>query len=768
MISSWLRELALGARMARAGARGAWTRTAMTAVGVGLGVALLLFAAAVPAMVSSRDERVAARDDLQLSGGPPRDRARTVVVAYADSEFHDHLIRGRLLQPLGAQPPTPPGVERLPGPGQAVVSPQLAQLLASDDGALLRQRLPYRVVGTIGDAGLEGPGEYAYYAGSDRLVGGAPASGETRRIDHFGSADPSPGLTPIISVLAVIVFTALLMPVAIFIATAVRFGGEARNRRLAAVRLVVAAGEALLGALLGLVAGALIFLLARQLVSHLTLWRLSAFPADIHPGLALAVLIAVAVPVLSVVVTLVALRGVAIEPLGVTRQTQPRRRRLWWRLLPSLAGLLALYPLLGQSDLRSGHTDVAVAAGVVLLLAGVATLLPWLVEAIVWRVGVGGGVAWQLAARRLQHDSGTAARVVCGIAVAAAGAIALQTLFSGVDQTYTRESVTSAPRVQALASFSLASDGPRPDEIAARLRAAPGVSAVVAERTTGVAPAGRNPQAVMSTLTVGDCAALRERARVGRCADGDVFLVRDRAAAAAGSRSGASSLRPGETVVAGERGSRWRLPAGTRRAPSRAGPAGDRFFGVLATPAAVAGIPLSLFQLTAYLTLDPAQPDAIEQARNVAAAVDPRVRMSDATTTTTDSQFANLRRGLFAGAVAVLTLIGASMLVSALEQLRERRRLIAALVAFGTPRATLARSLLWQAALPVALGLALAIVTGSALGALLLRIVGEPVSLDAAAILGMTAAGAAVVLLVTALTLPALRRLTRPEGLRTE
>ncbi len=121
-----------------------------------------------------------------------------------------------------------------------------------------------------------------------------------------------------------------------------------------------------------------------------------------------------------------------------------------------------------------------------------------------------------------------------------------------------------------------------------------------------------------------------------------------------------------------------------------------------------------------------------------------------------------------AGAVAVLVLIGASMLVSALEQLRERRRLLAALVAAGTPRSTLAASLLWQTAIPVALGLVLAAGIGSLLGAVLLGIVHEPVAFDVSAIAALTALGAVVVLLVTGATLPTLRRLTRPDGLRTE
>ena len=71
-----------------------------------------------------------------------------------------------------------------------------------------------------------------------------------------------------------------LLPVAVFTAAAVRFGGESRDRRLAAVRLVgadsrmthrIAAGEALLSAALGTVVGAVLFLAGRQFVEGITL-----------------------------------------------------------------------------------------------------------------------------------------------------------------------------------------------------------------------------------------------------------------------------------------------------------------------------------------------------------------------------------------------------------------------------------------------------------------------------------------------------------------
>ncbi|GFE14636.1 hypothetical protein Sgleb_26830 [Streptomyces glebosus] len=67
----------------------------------------------------------------------------------------------------------------------------------------------------------------------------------------------------------------------------------------------------------------------------------------------------------------------------------------------------------------------------------------------------------------------------------------------------------------------------------------------------------------------------------------------------------------------------------------------------------------------------------------------------------------------------------------------------------------------------MALGLALAVVGGCGLGLILLRLVGES-SPDWSVIWPMAGAGAALVVLVTLLSLPALWRLMRPEGLRTE
>jgi hypothetical protein len=120
------------------------------------------------------------------------------------------------------------------------------------------------------------------------------------------------------------------------------------------------------------------------------------------------------------------------------------------------------------------------------------------------------------------------------------------------------------------------------------------------------------------------------------------------------------------------------------------------------------------------------------------------------------------------GASIVLALIGCSLLLTALDQLRERRRLLAVLAAFGTRRSTLGWSVLWQSAVPVALGLGIAVLTGLALGALLLRTFDTAVHVGWVDVAGMAGVGAAVVLAVTAASLPVLWRTMRPDALRTE
>ncbi|MGN9894623.1 FtsX-like permease family protein [Micromonospora sp. L31] len=747
-------DLAMGARMAVGGGRDGWTRAVLTALGVGIGVALLLLAASVPGALDARQARGDARDDLRM-GQELAPAANTLLVSMVETEFRGRPVRGRLVRPEGPDAPVPPGLTRLPAPGEAVVSPALRDLLDSPDGALFAPRLGgARVTGTIADDGLAGPGEFAFFAGDDRL---STERGATR-LDRFGGGLPGEGFGPVLLLLVAVIFVVLLLPIAVFLGAAVRFGGERRDRRLAALRLVgadavmirrIAAGEAATGALLGVAVGGALFALGRQLVPLVTLFDLSVYASDVRPPLPLVAIVAVAVPALAVLVSMVALRAVVVEPLGVTRRGVPARRRLWWRLLLPVVGLALLYPLTGIRDDGSAATRYQVAAGAVLLLVGTVTLLPWATELLVRRLR-GGPVGWQLAVRRMQLDSATSARLVNGIAVAVAGTIGLQMLFAGVAREFTTATGQDTSRAQVQVQLPA---GPDTAGAVQRLVTAAGVTGANSTLTT-VANAGDLVQ-----LRVGDCTALAEFARLDRCADGDVFLVETPGTAAA--------VAPRATLTV-DGTARWRVPADARRVPSRPTPAGWEQREVLITPAALGGATLGELRGEVFLRLDPDAPDAVEHVRNAAATIDPTLAVTTLTEVRESDRFADVRRGLYIGVVVTLLLIAASMLVGTLEQLRERRRLLAMLVAVGTRRGTLAWSVLWQTAVPVLVGLTLAVAFGLGLGAVLLRLVQAPVTV-AWPVVGLSVGfGALTVLVVTGLSLPLLMRLTRPDGLRTE
>jgi CubicO group peptidase (beta-lactamase class C family) len=100
--------------------------------------------------------------------------------------------------------------------------------------------------------------------------------------------------------------------------------------------------------------------------------------------------------------------------------------------------------------------------------------------------------------------------------------------------------------------------------------------------------------------------------------------------------------------------------------------------------------------------------------------------------------------------------------------MRERRRPLAALAASGVPTGALARSLLWQNAVPVLLAVVVAVVTGIGLAQLVFRMVGDPFTMDWLGVALYSGAATVLVLLVTAMTLPTLRSATRLAALRTE
>ncbi|MFI6641980.1 ABC transporter permease [Streptomyces sp. NPDC050504] len=780
--SLWLRDLGLGVRFAAKGGREGWVRTVLTAVGVGLGVAVLLAATGVPNLIDNRSQRNVARSPSLSGTGAPVTKAgdTTFIVADASVDYRDDTIGGHQLRAEGEHPVLPPGVSRFPGPGEMVVSPALKEKLEAADGELLRERFkPYKIIGTIGEAGLTDPYDLYLYLGSDTLAEGP--NGMKRGVG-WGYDAPSDPMNPALVILVVLMCVVLLVPVAIFVATAVRFGGERRDRRLAALRLVgadiattkrAAAGEALFGTLLGLLAGAVFFYGGRELIGSFQVWSFAAFPSDLQPSPALAALIMVAVPVCSIAVTLLALRTVSIEPLGVVRQGKERVRRVAWRLPMPVIGVGLLLTADTSGYDVSPMTMASVSLGIVLVLVGLVTLLPWLVETVVLRMR-GGPVPWQLATRRLQLSSAAASRAVSGITVAVAGGIALQMYFVGVNDDFTEVTGQDTDRAQ-MGTYSNTGSGELAERTVKALRATKGVKDVRGSVNIDTAVLG-SKAADGSYLAIpikyGSCADFRELLTLSSCKDGDAFLAyepKDK------SEEWVKAARPGRTLDLNPYSDvpdqadpiPWKIPKNVRTVPQRVDPSGDKQSGLFVTTSAIDPLKARAATTAMHIKTDPSVPDAADRVRNVVYGIDPATSIYTYATTQRDKQYEAVRTSLFVGATATLLLIAASMVVAQIEQLRERKRLLSVLVAFGTRRATLAWSVLWQTAIPVVLATAIATVGGLGLGWAMLKLVDRQVT-DWLLFLPLTAIGAGLIAAVTLFSMPSLWRMMRPEGLRTE
>ncbi|MEU4802332.1 FtsX-like permease family protein [Actinosynnema sp. NPDC023587] len=743
MNERWSADLVLGVRLAVGGGRTSWARPALTATGVGLGVLVLLLAASIGPAREAKSERVqaAALDQARFSGPLRADagtaplRAREVVVSW-----QGRRILGVEVAATGADRPTPPGVGRLPAPGEVVVSPELLHLVQTDDS--MRARFPERVIGVIADAGLPRPKSLLFYAGlPDALVAdAAPAAG-------FGVTGRQSTLLPAYRLLMVSAIGALLVPLGIFVLVATRLGATGRDRRLAVIRLVgasrdrvrwIAGGEVLTGAVLGLFVGVALFFAARPLARFIEVEGVGFFPTDLLPDPLLGALIGVGVPVVAVVAALVALRTVDVGPLGLVKTLATAAdapvRRAWWRFALMSVGAAVLVVVSVAGSVRAAVTDsttaVPLGLGIALVLAGTGAVLPWLVG----RVAAGArpeGVAPMLAVRGLRSDTG-GPRVLAGVVVVLAGSLALQVLL-GVAARATAESALDSEADRWVLGVSEHTPIRSLEEAIALIGGVRRVSEVRRYEQSSPVPA-----VVVST----DCAELADRLEVTGCVPGAVYRTAE----------GRAAPPPGTALTID--GHAWTVPE-TRVVPGRA----TGLFVANGPDAAPAAAPPAELVVVG-------DPDQAFGDRLLAATgrVDRGVALTSAYHDLQVELFTSLRGGVIGGSV-LLTLL-AVVGLAAVDQVWERRRHTAVLTANGVPRRVLAAAAVWQSVIPIALGIGLAVPVG--LGTAWLVVPAERFRVDWVELVTTVGMAAFVVLAVSLCTLPALNHAIRPESLRTE
>lgn len=768
-VRRWFSDLAIGVRLAVGGGRSSVVRLALGTVGIAVAVFVLLIGASLGAMSGNPNVR-------QGASTPNPSRADVAPTIYA--QFGDTYRNQRLeifyVHGTGPDSPKPAALPNLPKPGEMYVSAALADLLRSREGALLRPRLPERIAGTLDQDMVTVPGDLVAWVGADETLADAESAGP---VYGFGLDQPERELDGELLVLALIGGVVLLLPVFVFVSSASRIAGVERDRRLSALRLVgagarqvrrIAAAESLVSAVAGLALGAVLFLVGRQFAEDVVLFGQRVYVSDVVPNPVLAGLIVLAIPVLVVLTSMVALRGTIIEPLGVVRRSRPVRRRVWWRLALVLLGVVLLTTQLGL-EYGTDPWSLVVIAGAALPLIGTQALLPWLIERVAGRVR-GGPSSWLLAIRRLQLDSGTSARVVGGVAVVLAGTIALQTMMltMGGEADQPKVFENQPGTVTVMAANKLV-----PDVVRA-MRNADGVRVAHPVRSLAAYEAASKYESVR--IAEADCAALRDLAGLQDCRNGEVFVTGAAAhlpAAGTAMEFREFTNKPGETwdpenykVTA-----HWTVPPTVRKVEMANISTLDT--AVFVTPGALeVQNPGDVYTTVVARVNKNLTADQMEGIRN--ALVEYRWD-TDVSSYNTGMErgggptnYESLRNALYAGALFTLMLAGVSMLVLALEHIRERRRSLAVLVASGVPRGVLARSLLWQVALPIVLGVAMALLAGTALAALMVRLTEEEMSMDWPGVAFMSVGAVALTLLVSAMTLPFLKSATRLTTIRTE
>ncbi|MFJ6422712.1 FtsX-like permease family protein [Streptomyces hydrogenans] len=431
----------LGLRLLRGSGRRGRARFLLMACGSALGVACLAAVLTIPTVLAAHDARTAARQPA------PAEHSSAVYQKYLDP-YGSRPLRRVFLARTGPGPiPRPPGVTHIPGPGEAVVSPALRDVLTAHPE--VSGLVPGRVTGTIGDEGLGGPDELYAYVGTtpDRLTSPHPLDGFGDGRHHDEIIDSST-----LDILRFTLGCIVLLPLAVFLSVCARLSGESRARRLAALRLVglsikdtvrVNAGESVAASFLGAVLGLVGYLGVNEVMARVGLPGLHWYPADGRPEWSTVAVCLVGCPALAWVVGLFSARRAALSPISVRRTAERTPPRGWGALLlvPGLGviGGYCVMSLIGRDPSGGSASSTLIPCAVLLTGAGLVVGLPAVTAWLARRIAkVSTSLPLTLAMRRTEVDPGSSLRVVTGLVLLVFGASLTQGVLIELDQVSRR------------------------------------------------------------------------------------------------------------------------------------------------------------------------------------------------------------------------------------------------------------------------------------------------------------------------------------------
>jgi hypothetical protein len=523
------------------------------------------------------------------------------------------------------------------------------------------------------------------------------------------------------------------------------------------VRLV-AAIESLVAGVLGCILGIGLFLATRPVLASLAPPGNRWFPSDIAPSPLLVAPVLLGIVVLTIGTSLLSLKRVVVTPLGVVRGGRKPVRATWrWLMLATGLGGLLIVMLAGRSIIGNNKIIIPVlVASYGLTGLGAAASAPLAGSAIAtFLARVLGGTGLMLGARRLRADPRTAGRMVAGVVIVVIAAT-VTSLYVGVYEAAAAD--TYFPSSLHASTVIVEPFTPEPIRYQV-LRDLPGIRAV--------APAWLGYTRWNYNVLVADCRAVDQAVHedVPSCVEGDAYVngrLYDGGAALRRTMRIRLDLAPVRVEVKASNVSRFDMELG-------------RFHDIL-VPLGAASRELSRHVAPSFIFVSTTgDPATVEHIRNAlygagGARVYPRGEPED---------YADDVPVLVGGAVTLgiaitFAIAAATLLITAVDGVRERRRSLATLSAVGTSTGMLRRALAVETALPMLAGVVLG--TGSAIAGtwMVFKAVAafeemeEPPPIYWRSLGTVLTFAIVATVVATIATFPSLGRAIRPESLRTE
>ncbi|MFC9340694.1 FtsX-like permease family protein [Streptomyces sp. NPDC057020] len=728
-------------------------RFLLMALGSALGVACLAAVLAIPSILMAHDARTSARE-------PRPGTSNVLFQEFRDPYGSRPLHRVFVAQTRPGPTPVPPGIEKLPGAGEAIVSPELRQILASNPRTA--SLVPGRVTGTIAPQGLGGSDDlYAY-------IGTTPAElTEAEELGAFGTGstwreivDPST-----LTILRFTLGCIVLLPLVIYLSVCARLSGESRARRLAALRLVglsmkdtlrVNAGESVAAASVGAVIGVLGYLGVNEIMARVGLPGLHWYPSDGRPAGATLAMCLFGCPALAWLVGQFSARRAAMSPISVRRtgDRKPPRKFGTLLLVPGL-GIIGGYCVLSITgrDPSGGSASSLLVPGAVLLTGaglvfGLAPITAWLARQL---ASAAKSLPVSLAMRRTEVDPGSSLRVVTGLVLLVFGASLTQGVLVELDQ--------ASRRTSPLQEYTISLGNLAPPQRKA-LASVPGVrTQVVSYNSWDPMDDGDVARVDLVVATCAQLASSTERS-IG-CVDGKIMQLRnDQSPLEYDAKAGE------HYPFTLENGQKATFAVPRERVTVR--PWGVSVFasGALLVPPSL--VPPNLADSAGTLTLvSDSDPATIRSVLDGIGAVAPTSPVEPVGIVIDSlAQLTVIRSLLAVGMVLGLVIGVAAFVVSVADRAMERRAQVTALALLGARAGTLRGVQVLQVLLPLAVGLGGAVVAGWLAESSYLITGGGAVHWDWEGLPLLLACALGVLLVAALASVPMVRRHIDPEYIR--